>query len=133
MTILSPRRNLKKDLEKVRQLSSKIEGRLHESGQSRIDRLSQEQLRDLGEILRLADYILTKHEDKKDLHDLLGEFVAMIRDSAGSIDEIDSDIDELVLSAEASISLIRDAQTRVAEKTDFDGAPRGHKGSLDQV
>jgi len=120
LTVLSHKRDFKRDMQKVKQLSSKIGNRLHEPGDSKIDRLSQEQLRDLNEILKLADCILTKYEDKRDFHGLLKEFVDVIRNSAESIDEIDSDVDELVLSAEASLSIIRDAQVRVAEKADFD-------------
>jgi len=120
-------------MQKVKQLSSKIGSRLRESGDSKIDRLSQEQLRDLNEILKLADCILTKHEDKRDFHGLLKEFVDVIRNSAESIDEIDSDIDELVLSAEASLSMIRDAQARVAEKADFDRPRHGPESRQTQV
>ncbi len=122
MTVFSPRHDFKKDLARVRRLSSLIEGRL-ESSDSKIQHLSTEQLQDLGEVLRLADYILTKHEDKKDIHDLLKEFVDMIRRAAESIDGIDTDIDELVLSTETSIALIRDAQASVAERVDFDRNP----------
>ena len=133
MTILSPKRNFKKDLEKVKQLSSKIENKIHESNDSKIERLSQEQLQDLNEILKLADYLLTKHEDKKDFHGLLKEFVNMIQNSAESIDEIDGDIEELVLSAEESISLIRDAQSKVADKVDFDKPHHRPENHLNQV
>ena len=120
MTILLPRRNLKRDLEKIRRFSSRIEDKLHTSDASRIDRLSEEQLEDLGEILRIADHMLVKYEDKRDIYGLLVEFVGMIRHSAAYIDEIDSDIDELILSAEESIALIRDAQAGLAEKADLD-------------
>ncbi len=119
MTILSPKRNFKKDLEKVRLLSSKIEKKIN-SDHPKIDRLTPEQLQDLSEILHLADYLLTKYEDKKDFHELLKEFVNMINSSARSIEDIDDDIEELVLSAEESISHIRAIQARVAAKVDFD-------------
>ncbi len=132
MTILFPGRNFRRNLARVKRLSSRIEGRLGESGDSGVECLSGEQLRDLGEVLRLADHIMTKYEDKKDLRDIFKEFVAMIRDSAESIDGVDSDIDELVLSAEESISIIRDAQAGVAGKVDFDGSGTG-KDCLNQV
>lgn len=130
MTILG--RSLGDDLKKVRLLSSKIEDRLHGNGNP-TERLSEEQLGDLNEILKMADYMLTKHEDKKDFHDLLKEFVAMINRSAQAVEEIDGDIEELVLSAEASLSRIRDARARVTEKADLDGsglAPADGRGQV---
>lgn len=130
MTILS--RSLGDDLKKVRLLSSKIEDRLHGHDNS-IERLSEEQLGDLNEILKLADYLLTKHEDKKDFHDLLKEFVAMINRSAQAVEEIDGDIEELVLSAEASLSRIRDARASVTEKADIGGSRRAPADSRGQV
>ena len=125
MTIISHGRDLKKDLERVRRLSSKIEGRIRGPEDSRMERLSQEQLQDLDEILRLAHHLLAKHEDKKDLYGMLKEFVDIIDHSAGSIENLDGEIEELVLSAEESISRIRDAQSSVAKKVDFDrpGSP----------
>lgn len=125
MTILSSKRNFKADLAKVKALSLKIEKRLHDSD-SKIDSLTTDQLQDLNEILRLADYILTKYEDKKDFHDILKEFVDMINSSAASITEIDGDIDEMVLSAEHSISQIKDAQSKMAKNVDFN-ASKTHK------
>ena len=123
-------RGLRRDLERVRRISSKIEGRVRGSEDAVIGRLSDEQLGDMGEILRLADHLLTKYEDKRDIRDMMEEFVGMIRDSAESLEGLDDEIEELVLSAEQAISRVREAQAGMAERADLgrDPAPGGGAG-----
>ena len=58
----------------------------------RIEKLSFEELQDLNELLRLADYILTKHEDKKEVYALLKDFVGMINNSSNSMDLLNDKI-----------------------------------------
>ena len=122
MTILpASNHNFKKDFEKVKIFSSKIEKKIHDSSRdSKIDRLTAEQLEDLNEILHLASYLLTKYEDKKDFYEICKEFVDMINSAASSIDQLDGDIEQLVLSAEESISHIKETQVKIAQKVDFD-------------
>lgn len=122
LTVMSGR-NFKKDLERIRSFSHRIEERLDSSKDPRIDSLTSEQLQDLGEVLRLAEYMMTKYEDKKDFRDILEEFVAMINSSAGSMQQVDDDIEELIMSAEQSILRIKETQTRVAKNVNF-GSPQ---------
>ena len=100
MTLLSGH-NFKKDLEKVREFSSKIEKKLHDSDDPRIDSLTTEQLQDVNKILDLANYMLTKYHDKKDIYDILKQFSDIIHASAKSINNVDDDIEELILSTES--------------------------------
>lgn len=114
---LKKQRNLIKDFKKIEKFSSLVEKRLltFDKDKQRIEKLSFEELQDLNELLRLADYILTKHEDKKEVYALLKDFVAMINNSSNSMDLLNDKITELVVSAEAAISRIKNLQTDISE------------------
>jgi hypothetical protein len=120
---LKKQRNLIKDFKKIEKFSSLVEKRLltFDKDKQRIEKLSFEELQDLNELLRLADYILTKHEDKKEVYALLKDFVAMINNSSNSMDLLNDKITELVVSAEAAISRIKNLQTDVSENYSFKG------------
>ncbi len=89
----------------------------------RIEKLTLEQLQDLNEILRITDFILTKHEAKKEFHSLLKEFVDIINKSAGSVEILDDEIGELIISAESTITRIKDLQGMVSKNYDFESKP----------
>jgi len=120
---LKKQRNFIKDFKKIEKFSSLVEKRLltFDKDKQRIEKLSFEELQDLNELLRLADYILTKHEDKKEVYVLLKDFVAMINNSSNSMDLLNDKIVELVVSAEAAISRIKNLQTDVSENYSFKG------------
>lgn len=116
-------RNFLKDFKKIEKFSSLVEKRLltFDKDKQRIEKLSFEELQDLNELLRLADYILTKHEDKKEVYALLKDFVAMINNSSNSMDLLNDKITELVVSAEAAISRIKNLQTDISENYSLKG------------
>jgi len=120
---LKNQRNLIKDFKKIEKFSSLVEKRLltFDKDKQRIEKLSFEELQDLNELLRLADYILTKHEDKKEVYALLKDFVAMINNSSNSTDLLNDKITELVVSAEAAISRIKNLQTDISENYSLKG------------
>ncbi len=120
---LKKQRNLIKDFKKIEKFSSLVEKRLltFDKDKQRIEKLSFEELQDLNELLRLADYILTKHEDKKEVYALLKDFVAMINNSSNSMDLLNDKITELVVSAEAAISRIKNLQTDISENYSLKG------------
>jgi len=123
LPILKPNRNIKKNFEKIKKISSLVEKRLEEhknKNNKRIDKLTTEQLQDLNEILRITDFILTKHEAKKEFHSLLKEFVDIINKSAGSVEILDDEIGELIISAESTITRIKDLQGVVSKNYDFE-------------
>ncbi|KAG2475585.1 MAG: hypothetical protein NPMRTH5_1450002 [Nitrosopumilales archaeon] len=74
----------------------------------------------MNEILRITDFILTKHEAKKEFHSLLKEFVDIINKSAGSVEILDDEIGELIISAESTITRIKDLQAMVSKNYDFE-------------
>ena len=122
MTFLKSGRSFSKDLEFVRNISEKIDRKLSQSNNSinpKIDKLSLEELQDLDKIVRIADFMLFKYEDKKETSSLLKNFVSIIRDSAESIEDIDDEVSELIISAEDSINKIKEIHTNVSEKYDL--------------
>ena len=123
MTFLKSGHIFSKDLEFVRSISEKIDRKLSQSKNSinpKIDKLSLEELQDLSKIVHLADFMLFKYEDKKETRSLLKHFVSIIRDSAESIEEIDDEVSELIISAEDSINKIKEIHTNVSEKYDLE-------------
>ncbi len=123
MTFLKSGRSFSKDLEFVRNISEKIDRKLSQSNNSinpKIDKLSLEELQDLDKIVRIADFMLFKYEDKKETRSLLKNFVSIIRDSAESIEEIDDEVSELIISAEDSINKLKEIHTDVSEKYDLE-------------
>jgi hypothetical protein len=123
LTFLKSGRSFSKDLEFVRNISEKIDRKLSQSNNSinpKIDKLSLEELQDLDKIVRIADFMLFKYEDKKETSSLLKNFVSIIRDSAESIEEIDDEVSELIISAEDSINKLKEIHTDVSEKYDLE-------------
>jgi hypothetical protein len=120
---LKPNRNLKKDLEKVRKLSSIVDKKMEnyrQKNNQKIEKLTTAELQDLHEILRIADFILTKHEMNKDFHSILKEFVGIINNSANSVETLDDEICELVITAEGTITRIKTLQGKVSDDFDFE-------------
>jgi len=110
--------NIKKDLKKIRTFSYIIEkklGQLDKKEESKIEKFSFEQLQDLSQLVHAADYILTKYEDNKEVYSLLKDFVDMINNSTASMDILNDQISELVVSAESAISRIKSIQGEVSE------------------
>ena len=90
-------------------------GQLDKNEESKIEKLSFEQLQDLSQLVHAADYILTKYEDNKEVYSLLKDFVEMINNSTASMDILNDQISELVVSAESAISRIKSIQGEVSE------------------
>jgi hypothetical protein len=122
LTFIKSGRTFSKDLEFIRNISNKIEKKLSNSDSStnkKIDKLSVEELQDLNKIVSLADFMLCKYQDKKETQSILEYFVTIIRESAESIEEIDDEVSELIISAEDSINKVKDIHTNISEKFDF--------------
>ena len=120
MTFIKSRRSFSKDIEFVRNISEKIDKKLSQSNNSQIDKLSVEELQDLNKIVNLADFMLCKYEDKKETYSILENFVSIIRESAESIEDIDDEVSELIISAEDSINKVKEIHTNISEKYDFE-------------
>ena len=122
MTILNPKRDFTKDIVRIKTLSSKIDKKLSEikpSDEDKIDKLSLEELQDLNKIVGIADFMLCKYEDKKEMRSILKNFVSIISETAKPLDDLDDEISELIISAEDSISKVKDMHAHISDKSDF--------------
>ncbi len=123
MDFIKSGRRFSKDIDFVRTISEKIDKKLSQSDtsiNSKIDKLSLEELQDLRKIVNIADFMLCKYEDKKETRSILEDFVSIIRGSAESIEGIDDEVSELIISAEDSIHKVKAIHTHISEKYDFE-------------
>ena len=107
----------------IHHISKKIDKKLvtnNNNIDSKIDKLSLEELQDLKKIIGLAEFMLCKYEDKKETKEILGYFVSIIRDSAESIENVDDEVSELIISSEDSINKIKEVHANISEKYDFE-------------
>ena len=122
MTILNSKRNFSKDIERIRALSSKIDKKISEakpSDDDKIGKLTLEELQDLNKIVGIADFMICKYADKKEMHSILKHFVSIISDTANSLENLDDELSELIISAEDSINKVKDMHTHISDKSDF--------------
>ena len=120
--MLNSKRDFSKDLERIKSISSKLDKKISEakpSDESKIDKLSLEELQDLDKIVGLANFMLTKYQDKKEMRSILKGFVEIISDSAKSLEDIDDEVSELILEAEDSIGKVKDMHVHISDKSDF--------------
>lgn len=122
LNVLNSKRDFSKDLERIKSLSSKIDKKISEAKSSddkNIEKLTLEELQDLNKIVGIADFMLVKYSDKKEMRSILKYFVSVISDTAGSIEDLDDEISELIMSAEDSISKVKGIHVDISEKSDF--------------
>ena len=122
MIILNSKRDFLKDINRIKTLSSKIDKKLSEiksSDDDKLDKLTISELQDLNKIVGIADFMLCKYEDKKEMRSILKYFVSIISETAKPLDDLDDEISELIISAEDSISKVKDMHAHISEKSDF--------------
>lgn len=115
--------NLEKDLGKVRGISALVKKKILESNpkyEQKIAKMSREELEDLDMILGLAEQVLIKYQHKNDAYAILKEFTDLIRNSTFSLGTINDQIQELIISAQSSVSEIKTAQGDVSSSLFFD-------------
>lgn len=121
LNFLNPKRDFTKDIDHIQSLSAKIEKKLSASNAPdvKIDKLTLEELQDINKIVGLANFMLFKYEDKKETRLILQQFVSIITESAQSIESVDDEISELILSAEDSINKVKNMHSKISEKSDL--------------
>ena len=120
--MLSAKNNFLKDIDRIRSLSSVIDKKLSEikpSDDEKIDKLTFEELQDLDKIAGIADFMLTKYADKKEMSSILKHFTTVITETSDSMGDLDDEISELILSAEDSINKVKDLHEHIDKKSDF--------------
>ncbi len=119
---LGQKLSFSKDVERIRSISSKIDKKLSEmkpSDESKIDKLTVEELQDLDKIVGIADFMMCKYADKKEMLSILKHFNSIITDTANSLENIDDEVSILIISAEDSINKVKDMHANISEKSDF--------------
>ena len=120
--MLNAKNNFLKDIDRIRSLSSIIDKKLSEikpSEDEKIDKLTFEELQDLDKIAGIADFMLTKYADKKEMSSILKHFTTVITETSDSMGDLDDEISELILSAEDSINKVKDLHEHIDKKSDF--------------
>ena len=120
--MLNSKRDFFKDIERIRSLSTVIDKKLSEvkpSDEDKIDKLTLEELQDLEKIAGIADFMLTKYADKKEMCSILKNFTSVITETTDSMGDLDDEISELILSAEDSISKVKDLHANIDDKSNF--------------
>jgi len=127
--MLNSQRDFSKDIDRIRTISSKIDKKLSEiksSDDDKIDKLTLEELQDLDKIAGIADFMMCKYADKKEMRSILKHFTSVVSETANSLRDMDDEISELVISAEDSINKVKDMHTHISDKSDFE--KRYHNG-----
>ena len=120
--MLNQKRDFLKDLGRIRAISSKIDKKLSEiksSDDSKIDKLTLEELQDLDKIVGIADFMMYKYADKKEIRSILQDFTSVISETANSLGDLDDEVSLLIISAEDSINKVKEMHTNISEKSDF--------------
>ena len=120
--MLNSKHDFLKDIERIRSLSSVIDKKLSQvtpSDADKIDKLTLDELQDLDKIAGIADFMLTKYADKKEMYSILKHFTPIITEITDSMGNLDDEISELILSAEDSINKVKDLHAHIDKKSDF--------------
>ena len=108
------------ELRKVRHFSSIVLKKLKSESISseNINSFTLEELTDINKILSLTDFLLTKYENKKHMRLILKEFIDLITKSANSLESIDDEVEEMLISSTAEISRLKSIQRNLSKKND---------------
>ena len=120
--MLNQKRDFSKDIDRIKSISSIIDKKLSEvkpSEDSKIDKLSMEELQDLDKIVGIANFMMCKYVDKKEMRSILKHFTSIIYETASSLENLDDEVSELIISAEDSINKVKDMHTHISDKSDF--------------
>ncbi|MCE9651834.1 MAG: hypothetical protein K8Q89_02070 [Nitrosarchaeum sp.] len=119
LNFLTPKRD--SAIDHLQSLSVNIEKKLSASNlpDVKIDKLTSEELQDINKLVGLANFMLVKYEGKKETRSILQQFVSIITESVESMECVDDEISELILSAENSINKVKNMHTKLSEKSDL--------------
>ncbi len=120
--MLNQKRDFSKDIGRIKSISSIIDKKLSEvkpSEDSKIDKLTLEELQDLDKIVGIANFMMCKYDDKKEMRSILKHFTSIIDETASSLEDMDDEVSELIISAEDSINKVKDMHAHISDKSDF--------------
>ncbi|HJU13104.1 MAG TPA: hypothetical protein VJ792_01430 [Candidatus Nitrosotalea sp.] len=106
-----PEADLSAPLLKIKDLSSKIEQKISQKDKGGkdgfIETLSVEELKDLRQVILASEYLLTKYKDRLDLKAFLQDFVGIIMQAANSVNGMQGELEDLLISAEVALQQIQ--------------------------
>lgn len=120
--MLNQKQNFSKDIERIKSISSIIDKKLSEvkpSVDSKIDKLTLDELQDLDKIVGIANFMMCKYADKKEMRSILKHFTSIIDETASSLEDLDDEVSELIISAEDSINKVKEMHSHISDKSDF--------------
>jgi hypothetical protein len=120
--MLNQKRDFSNDLKRIKSISSIIDKKLSEvkpSDDLKIDKLTLEELQDLDKIVGIANFMMCKYADKKEMRSILKHFTSIIDETANSLEDLDDEVSELIISAEDSINKVKDMHSHISDKSDF--------------
>ncbi|NDB33238.1 MAG: hypothetical protein EB166_08545 [Thaumarchaeota archaeon] len=120
--------HFERDLGKIRLVSALVRKKILETNpnyESKISKMTKDELEDFDSILALTEQILLKHHGKKEAYALLAEFVDMMKNWTVSIGDVNDQIQELLISAKSSVSEIETAKTEVSNNLSFGEEKQG--------
>lgn len=111
-------------LDKIRSISSKIEQKIAQKSPDQDDKfietLSVEELKDLRQVMMAAEYLLSKHQDKKELKAFLEDFIGVILHATNSVNMMREDLTDLLISAETAFRQIQTLHEEVTQHLSLD-------------
>jgi len=120
--MLNSKHDFLKDIQHIRSLSSILDKKLSEvkpSDSDKIDKLTLDELQDLEKIAGIADFMLTKYADKREMRSILKHFTSVIIETTDSMGNLDDEISELILSAEDSINKVKNLHANIENKSNL--------------
>jgi len=102
------------NLERIQYIKSVIEKNIGQN-HFNIKNLEPEELCDYQKIMQICEFILVKHENKKSLHKNLKKLIDVIDSTMLSLEFLDDEINELVISADSSIDRLKDFKTNLTK------------------
>ena len=120
MIKINSAQDMSKELRKVRHFSSIVIKKLKSESinSENINNFTIEELTDINKILSLSNFLLTKYENKKHMRLILEEFVDLITKSANSLESIDDEVEEMLISSTTEILRLKNIQRNFSKKND---------------
>ena len=115
--------DLSEPIQRIRALSAKIEQKIGQregkSGDEFIETLSVEELKDLRQVIMASEYLLTKYQDKVAIKAFLQDFVGIIMHAANSVNGMQGELEDLLISAEVALEHIHNLHYEVTQNLAF--------------
>lgn len=85
-----------------------------------LDDVTPEEQMDTDHLLRIARHLLSRYENKREIYKYLAEMLVILQEIADSVDEVDDQMAETVLSARNAINDIMSAGERFVTEYSVD-------------